>query len=58
VLRKFCSVAVIADQAATADAWATALFVLGPDQPQPAAVQKVIWQFGEDFSVPHGLKLE
>lgn len=47
VLRKFCSVTVIADEAATADAWATALFVLGPEQKQPAAVKKVIWQFGE-----------
>lgn len=47
VMRKFSSVTVIADQAATADAWATALFVLGPDHLQPAAVQKVIWQ-GED----------
>lgn len=47
VMRTFSSVTVIAEQAATADAWATALFVLGPDQTQPAAVQKVIWQFGE-----------
>jgi thiamine biosynthesis lipoprotein len=47
VMRTFSSVTVIAEQAATADAWATALFVLGPGHPQPAAVQKVIWQFGE-----------
>ena len=47
VMRKFCSVTVIADEAATADAWATALFVLGPEQKMPAAVKKVIWQFGE-----------
>ena len=47
VMRKFCSFTVIADEAATADAWATALFVLGPEQKMPAAVKKVIWQFGE-----------
>ena len=47
VMRKFCSVTVIADEAATADSWATALFVLGPEQKMPAAVKKVIWQFGE-----------
>jgi thiamine biosynthesis lipoprotein len=47
VLRKFCSVTVIADEAATADAWATALFVLGPEQKMPFAIKKVIWQFGE-----------
>jgi thiamine biosynthesis lipoprotein ApbE len=46
-MRKFCSVTVIADEAATADAWATALFVLGPDHPKPVVVQKVIWQLGE-----------
>lgn len=47
VMRKFCSVTVIADQAASADAWATALFVLGPEQKMPFAIKKVIWQFGE-----------
>jgi thiamine biosynthesis lipoprotein len=47
VMRTFSSVTVIAEQAATADAWATTLFVLGPGHHQPAAVQKVIWQFGE-----------
>lgn len=47
VLRKFASVTVIADQAATADAWATALFVAGPEQKQPTAVSRVIWQEGK-----------
>jgi thiamine biosynthesis lipoprotein len=54
VRRKFCSVTVISAQAASADAWATALFVLGPDHPQPTAVQKVIWQHGEDLRVHQG----
>ncbi|MEP2774839.1 MAG: FAD:protein FMN transferase [Luteolibacter sp.] len=36
------SVSVIAKDCATADAWATALFVLGPDVPAPPGT-KVIW---------------
>lgn len=47
VMRTFSSVTVIADQAATADAWATALFVAGPEQKQPTAVSRVIWQEGK-----------
>jgi thiamine biosynthesis lipoprotein len=43
VLRPPCSVSVIADDAANASAWATALFVKGPQAPAPAGMQ-AIWQ--------------
>ena len=43
VLRPPCSVTVISDDAATASAWATALFVKGPDSPVPPGMQ-VLWR--------------
>lgn len=43
VQRPFSAVSVIAPDAATADAWATACFVLGPEA-KPSEV-RVIWQF-------------
>lgn len=43
VLRPPCSVTVIASDAATASAWATALFVKGPDAPVPAGM-KALWR--------------
>jgi len=39
LIRPACSVSVIAKDCATADAWATALFVLGPDVPAPAGME-------------------
>lgn len=42
VIRPPTSVSVIAADCATADAWATALFVLGPDHPTPPDIT-VIW---------------
>ncbi len=42
VLRPPCSVTVMADDAASASAWATALFVRGPGSPAPAGMQ-VLW---------------
>lgn len=42
VLRSRCSVTVISDDAATASAWATALFVKGPHSPVPAGM-KALW---------------
>lgn len=45
VLRPPCSVTVIADDAALASGWATALFVRGPEAPAPSGM-KVIWQHG------------
>jgi thiamine biosynthesis lipoprotein len=41
VLRPPCSVTVIADDAASASAWATALFVQGPEAPTPDGMQAV-----------------
>lgn len=46
VVRPPCSVTVIADDCATADGWATALFVLGPDA-RPDGAPEFVWQFGE-----------
>ncbi|MFD2257598.1 FAD:protein FMN transferase [Luteolibacter algae] len=43
IIRPACSVSVIARDCATADAWATALFVLGPDVSGPASIE-VSWQ--------------
>lgn len=43
VLRPPCSVSVIAGDAASASAWATALFVQGPQAPTPDGMQ-AIWQ--------------
>lgn len=45
VKRPPCSVSVIAADCATADAWATALFVLGPDFSDIPADIEVTWQF-------------
>lgn len=45
VLRPPCSVTVIGPDAATASAWATALFVRGPKTPAPRGL-RVIWQGG------------
>lgn len=42
VLRPPCSVTVMADEAAAASAWATAMFVKGPGSPAPAGMQ-VLW---------------
>jgi thiamine biosynthesis lipoprotein len=42
VIRPPMSVSVIAKDCATADAWATALFVLGPEYPAPAEIE-VMW---------------
>lgn len=47
VIRKASSVTVIAKDGATADAWATALFVHGPNYAAPSEL-KVIWQFLEE----------
>lgn len=47
VVRPPSSVSVLARDGATADAWATALFVLGPDFPTPAGIE-VIWNGGEE----------
>ncbi len=44
IVRPACSVTVIADDCATADAWATALFVLGPDVPAQHGLD-VTWNF-------------
>jgi thiamine biosynthesis lipoprotein len=46
VIRPPASVSVIAKDCATADAWATALFVLGPDHPIPDGLE-VIWHPGQ-----------
>lgn len=43
VLRPLCSVTIIGPDAASASAWATALFVRGPKASAPAGMQ-VIWQ--------------
>lgn len=43
-IRPFSSVTVIAENCATASAWATALFVLGPDHPGRPRGAEVIWQ--------------
>ncbi len=45
VIRPPSSVSVLAKDCATADAWATALFVLGPDFPVPDGIE-VIWNAG------------
>lgn len=45
VVRAPCSVTVFADDCATADAWATALFVLGPDA-RPDAAPEFFWNLG------------
>lgn len=45
VLRPPCSVTVIGPDAATASAWATALFVRGPKSSAPDALQ-ILWQVG------------
>jgi FAD:protein FMN transferase len=45
VERPPCSVSVLADDCATADAWATALFVLGPDFRDLPANIGVSWQY-------------
>ena len=45
VIRPPSSVSVLAKDCATADAWATALFVLGPDFPVPDGIE-VIWNHG------------
>ncbi len=42
VIRPPMSVSVIAKDCATADAWATALFVLGPEYPAPVEIE-VMW---------------
>ena len=47
IIRPPCSVSVIASDCATADAWATALFVLGPDFKAPEEIE-VEWNFSED----------
>ncbi|MFC7339154.1 FAD:protein FMN transferase [Haloferula chungangensis] len=47
VLRPRCSVTVLADDCATADAWATALFVLGPEA-RPDGAPEFFWSFGDD----------
>jgi thiamine biosynthesis lipoprotein len=47
VVRPPSSVSVLARDCATADAWATALFVLGQDFPTPAGIE-VIWNVGEE----------
>jgi len=39
IIRPPSSVSVIARDCATADAWATALFILGPDHPPPVGVE-------------------
>lgn len=43
VIRPASSVSVLANDCATADAWATALFVLGPGHPPPAGTRS-FWQ--------------
>ncbi len=42
VVRQACSVSVISKDCATADAWATALFVLGAEFPEPMGME-VLW---------------
>ncbi len=44
VVRDPCSVTVVAKDCATADAWATALFVLGPQHPTPQGLE-VRWNW-------------
>jgi FAD:protein FMN transferase len=39
VVREACSVSVISKDCATEDAWATALFVLGPEFPEPTGME-------------------
>ena len=46
VVRRPCSVSVVADDCATADAWATALFVLGPDA-SPAGAPGFFWSLNQ-----------
>ena len=47
VVRAACSVSVIAGDCATADAWATALFVLGPEFRGYPETLRVSWQFAD-----------
>jgi thiamine biosynthesis lipoprotein len=47
VIRPPCSVSVVASDCATADAWATALFVLGPDYEAPPGIS-VKWNVHDD----------
>ncbi len=49
IVRRPCSVTVIADDCATADAWATAMFVLGPQVSAPRNLE-VTWNFLSDIS--------
>ena len=44
IVRPPSSVSVIAKDCATADAWATALFVLGPELPGPGDIE-VFWNY-------------
>lgn len=46
IVRRASSVSVIAKDCATADAWATALFVLGPGVPIPSDLE-VVWNIAE-----------
>jgi thiamine biosynthesis lipoprotein len=46
VVRPLCSVTVFADDCATADVWATTLFVLGPEA-RPDGAPEFVWNFGE-----------
>lgn len=46
VVRPPCSVTVFADDCATADAWATALFVLGPEG-RPDGAPEFVWNLGD-----------
>ncbi|MFM7183131.1 MAG: FAD:protein FMN transferase [Verrucomicrobiales bacterium] len=48
VQRPPCSVSVLADDCATADAWATALFVLGPDFRDYPKDLEVTWRFATE----------
>lgn len=50
LIRQPSSVTVIAKDCATADAWATALFVLGPDAPAPGGVEAT-WNYPEEGQV-------
>ena len=45
VVRPPCAVTVFADDCATADAWATALFVLGPEA-RPDGAPEFVWNLG------------
>ncbi|HEX8312995.1 MAG TPA: FAD:protein FMN transferase [Chthoniobacteraceae bacterium] len=56
--RSPCSVSVLAPDCATADAWATALFILGPNHEAVPPKVEVSWQYGPQGFQPTVLRQE